>query len=140
MHLKMLDVEIPDNPTTQEMIEYLNDHYSYRGASFAHNVKIPNLHGITREETDHMLDVLGNDPWVLDIIYAEHLDASISPGYYIETQGRSGGYFVLVRNGDSCLWNDLDEEEAVMDAEYMFRIVKEFDIACEKACQLLRSF
>lgn len=96
----------PTEPTREEMITFLRDHFRYytmssvnRSTSYARNVKIHNLH-LTREQESKAYDLIyaegayGNINQILEDFAINH-DQKFQIGF----NGRSSGYLVLYQGG-----------------------------------------
>lgn len=106
MHLHLLGVDIPDNPTKEEMVAYLNSHFAYDtmnscncSHSFAHCIKVHRLN-TSREEADLMYDMLEiEEAFYESSDILREFDRDHHYDFQIGANGRSGGYLVLYRGG-----------------------------------------
>jgi hypothetical protein len=151
--VEMLDgckwFEKPECGSDEEIAAYLRSHYVYFTAnswnglvSFANKVKIPDLTReleFTREQINHVysaVNLLDCYHGVDDVLVEFEME---NPGYRIIFNGRSYGYMVLMPVGTMAgvLGRRTVEDLDAGELSAIYRLVRGFDIACDRA---VRSF
>lgn len=106
MKLKLLGVDIPENPTPEEMVAYLDSHFRYdtmdswnQAQSFAQCIKVHHLEA-SRDDENLMFEMLSVDVVYDDIRYIlNDFGERHDYAFQIGSNGRSGGYLVLYTGG-----------------------------------------